>query len=356
MDRLGMMSCQPAYSYGVCNDSYGSWNSGYSGCYSPQMAWGNLLGGGWNSGCGCPGGSYFGNGCGGSTQGVFRYNEVLIPQYENYTERQAQTTQQQHKMWDVWFDSQNGSKTTQRSPIVLDLNGNGKADITGKNIRGDGKITGQPTMFDLDPENTSWQFNSIKRRPGHGAPKVAGGHWEGKKYLDKSNHLVGELKMVEGKERYHWGAQEPREKTEWLKKNGGDGLLVWDVNHDGKINSSKELFGNYDTQGKKRFANGYQKLGHYFDKDKNGKVEGRELSGLQIWKDNNANGKVESGELQSLQQHNITSFDVKNYGKKSMEGSYETTQTTYRDVERTRLTGFTDLWSLEYAGSSCGYW
>jgi hypothetical protein len=60
---------------------------------------------------------------------------------------------QQGKMWDVFFDAKTGTKTQQYSPIVLDLNGNGKADITGSNIKGNGKLEGATVKgFDLNPE------------------------------------------------------------------------------------------------------------------------------------------------------------------------------------------------------------
>ena len=242
------------------------------------------------------------------------------------------------KMWDVWFDSKDGQKTVQRSPIVLDLNQNGKADITGKNILGDGKIDGPTTMFDLDPDNVSYQYKSQQRRPGSGAPAVDGGYWvdaDGKKvgksvpkgtqkkysgyqYLDKNGNVVGEMKS-DGL--YHYGEKELREQTEWLKKDGGDGFLVADFNGDGEINSALELFGTEGVEGEK-YKNGYEKLAAMFDKNRDGQVSGAELAGLQVWADSNADGKVQEGELQSLQQHNITSFNVGNYNGETMEGSY----------------------------------
>lgn len=242
------------------------------------------------------------------------------------------------KMWDVWFDSKDGQKTVQRSPIVLDLNQNGQADITGKNILGDGKIDGPTTMFDLDPNNVSYQYKSQQRRPGSGAPSVDGGYWvdadgnrvgksvpkgtqkkyAGYQYLDKSGNVVGEMKD-DGL--YHFGEKELREQTEWLKKDGGDGFLVADFNGDGEINSAVELFGTEGTNGEK-YQNGYDKLAAMFDKNRDGQVSGAEMAGLQVWVDSNADGKVQDGELQSLQQHNITSFNVGNYNGDTMEGSY----------------------------------
>jgi len=242
------------------------------------------------------------------------------------------------KMWDVWFDSKDGQKTVQRSPIVLDLNNNGKADITGKNITGDGVIDGPTTLFDLDPNSVSYEAKSQQRRPGSGAPAVNGGYWvdangnkvkggvpkgtqkkfAGYQYLDKNGTVVGEMKN-DGL--YHYGKKEHREITEWLAKDGGDGFLVHDIDGDGQINSAIELFGTEGANGEK-YKNGYEKLAALYDRNRDGKVSGDELAGLQIWVDSNADGVVQEGELQSLQQHNITSFDVSNYNGETMEGSY----------------------------------
>ncbi len=249
---------------------------------------------------------------------------------------------QQQKMWDVWFDSKAGQNTVQRSPLVLDLNKNGKADITGKNITGDGKIDGPTTMFDLDPNQVSYEFKSQQRRPGSGAPAVDGGYWvdtqgnrvksgppkgnqpkfNGYQYMDKDGKLVGEMK--DGL--YHYGKQEKREATEWLAKDGGDGFLVADLNGDGEINSAVELFGTEGSNGQK-FQNGYEKLAAMYDRNRDGKVTGEELKGLQIWADSNADGKVQEGELQSLAQHDISSLDVANYDRQSMEGSFNNSPT-----------------------------
>ena len=302
----GYMDCCPGYG-----------GQGF-GAYPP------MCGGGY-------GGSYGGSFGGGFGAGAAVFGQLELPG-------------QQNKMWDVWFDSKDGQKTVQRSPIVLDLNGNGQADITGKNVLGDGRIDGPTTMFDLDPNKVSYEFKSQQRRPGSGAPDVKGGYWvndkgervkqgppkgtqkkfDGWKYMDPKGNVVGEMKN-DGL--YHYGKQEKREQTEWLKKNGGDGFLVSDYNKDGQINDATELFGTEGPNGKK-YKNGYEKLAALHDTNKDGKISGKELENLKVWKDSNADGKVQDGELQSLAKHGVTSFDVSKYDAKTMEGSYGTNEQT----------------------------
>lgn len=301
--------------------------------------------------------SYSGMSAGGATSsflgGQFSFSRTPVYQqqahqralFENYTAEQKKITQGSAKMWDVWFDHKDGQKTKRLSPIVLDLNGDGKAGITGKNVLGDGKVSGDAVNFDIDPSRSAWSKKSLKRRPGKGAPKVKGGHWEGNQYLDKDDKVLGEKR---GKF-YHWGKKTTQEKTEWLSKNGGDGMLVWDKNKDDKITSSKELFGNFDANGKKKFKNGYEKLAHYFDKNEDGKVTGKELKGLKIWKDANGNGKTDKGELQSLKGHNITSLNTK-FKEDDMSADYGTTKETVEKVQRERLKGYDTTFENVFSG------
>lgn len=259
------------------------------------------------------------------------------------------------KTWDVFFDSKEGTKTKQKSPIILDLNGNGRPDITGNNIKGDGKIDGKAVEgFDLDPSKRQWGSKSIARRPGKGAPELPPGTTmtvfdkagnkvseravtgKGKKadtyglkngeraeFRDKDGKLVGELKKDEQKNKlmYFWDNKNQNEWTKPWGANGGDGILAWDNDGDGKITSSKELFGEWDVDGQKKFSNGYEKLAKYFDKDHNGKVEGDELNGLKIWEDRNGDGLTQKGELVELKDRGITSLNV-NFDPNDMSSQF----------------------------------
>lgn len=271
------------------------------------------------------------------------------------------------QMWDVFFDTKSGTKTQQHSPIVLDLNGNGRPDITGSNIKGNGKLEGKTVKgFDLNPQNRQWETKSVNRRPGDGAPDLPKGTkvqvfdkngklvktltadqlealhkknkagWDANggdmglglskgmhaEFRDANGRLVSELKQDgtnNNKFLYFWGNKNENEWTKaWDKKKGGDGMLVWDTDGDGKITSGKELFGHVDLNGKNTFKNGYEKLAHYFDKDGDGVVKGSELKGLKIWEDRNGDGITQKGELVELAKHGVrelnTRFNAANMG------------------------------------------
>ena len=118
------------------------------------------------------------------------------------------------QMWDVFFDTKSGTKTTQRSPIVLDLNGNGGPDITGSNIKGNRKLEGKTVKgFDLNPQNRQWETKSVNRRPGDGAPELPKGVKA--QVFDKNGKLVKtltpeQLQALHQKNKAGWNA------------NGGD--------------------------------------------------------------------------------------------------------------------------------------
>jgi hypothetical protein len=95
-----------------------------------------------------------------------------------------------------------------------------------------------------------------------------------------------------------------------------DGLLVRDLNGDGKITSGRELFGNHTllTKGSnagKEAANGFEALAE-LDDNGDGVVDANDASfaSLKVWKDTNSNGVTDAGELLTLAQAGIKSFNV----------------------------------------------
>lgn len=154
-----------------------------------------------------------------------------------------------------------------RSPVMLDLNDDGKLGTTGVSTakdRVDGQV-GKTVQFDID---------------GDGA----------------------------------------KDTIEWMKGDG-DGMLVDDsdggatkaLQTDGEIDG-KRLFGDEGGQ----FANGYEKLKR-FDKDGDGKLTGAELDGLKVWVDN-GDARLGQGELKTLRELGITEISVRMHVEQNERG------------------------------------
>lgn len=139
------------------------------------------------------------------------------------------------------------------SPIVLDLDGDGKIEASN------GKYT--PHKGDFSKNVVMFDFN------GNGFPMM----------------------------------------MEWVGAN--DGLLCR-PNADGTVNG-RNLFGTANG-----YENGYDELST-LDVDHSGAVEGAELAGLQVWQDVNSNGVADKGELKSLDTLGITSISTNHNNYKS---------------------------------------
>jgi hypothetical protein len=300
-----------------------------------------------------------------------RREDVVVNQYGAGGTQMARRGQarpymeDQVQMWNVFFDHRSDGDTRDmgtwqeprrnRDPLIMDLNRNGKHDTTAKTTLADGIISGQTTRFDLDPTRGTWEFSMRNALPGRGAPRIRGGSVKAIKghsglndsqvaeaiagapsqklggagtwtapggvthavFFDAKGNKVGAWENGT----YSWGARNEMEQTEWLEKGGGDGFLVWDVDGDGQITSGKELFSEFDINGYERFASGFEKLAHYFDKDGDGIVTGDELAGLMIWVDEDADGITDPGELKELADYRITSLKT-GYDPKKMESAY----------------------------------
>jgi hypothetical protein len=69
------------------------------------------------------------------------------------------------------------------------------------------------------------------------------------------------------------------------------------------------------------FANGYEKLRHYFDKDEDGTIKGSELEGLMFWVDSNADAQTDAGELVPLSDYGITQIEIPELGTLESEAT-----------------------------------
>lgn len=141
----------------------------------------------------------------------------------------------------------------QSSPLVLDLNGNGEADVTSPDWTG----------------NTG-AFNA------------------------------------RGAVRFDVSGKGEAKRTEWLKPHA-DGLLVLDSNGNGVVDDATELFGDADG-----FNDGYAKLA-LLDANRDGVLTGAELSHLSVWVDD-GDGVCQPGELKPVSALGITSIAVSHSG------------------------------------------
>ena len=151
------------------------------------------------------------------------------------------------------FKNAVANAANQSSPLVLDINGNGKCDVTTPHyaMTPAGFVSKGAVMFDLT---------------GRGRTRM----------------------------------------TEWLQPHQ-DGLLVLDVNVNGVVDSASELFGDSDG-----YKDGYAKLST-LDRNGDGVLTGSELSKLSVWIDN-GDGVTQPGELKSVAELGITAIEVHHKG------------------------------------------
>ena len=203
--------------------------------------------------------------------------------------------------------------------------------------------------FDMNPQQSSWSDRSYTFRPGLGAPTAKGGKAEydtGKKdsigktwkedaskgqrakVFDSDGAWIGE--WLGGQTRVLLRNTKRQRKTQWMAGKG-DGFLVWDINGNGIIDDNTEIMSEYDKDGNAAFANGFEKLAHYFDKDKNGIIEGAETQRVDVlgrWRCDHR-----TGELQPLSKFGITQIMVPT-NKNTLQGDY-----TKKDRDTLTLSG-----------------
>ena len=89
----------------------------------------------------------------------------------------------------------------------------------------------------------------------------------------------------------------------WIRPTAA--WLVWDPDHTGTVRDALQLFGNRTFN--LILEDGFAAL-RLLDDDGNGLVEGDELAGLALWRDQNVNGISEPGEVESLRHHGIAAL------------------------------------------------
>lgn len=95
----------------------------------------------------------------------------------------------------------------------------------------------------------------------------------------------------------------------WMDAN--QGVLVWDKNKDGKINSGKEIVGTNMLLPNGKTANDSFSALNAFDTNHDGIIDANDTAGLAIWKDTNKNGQTDEGELlQIAEENSLTSINL----------------------------------------------
>jgi hypothetical protein len=105
--------------------------------------------------------------------------------------------------------------------------------------------------------------------------------------------------------------------TSWTDERSGNAFLVLDRNGNGKIDSGKELFGNYTDQPPSDDRNGFLALFVFDVPSKGGNgdevIDARDAiwTQLKLWMDENHDGVSQPDELHSLQELGIVSIGLK---------------------------------------------
>lgn len=96
----------------------------------------------------------------------------------------------------------------------------------------------------------------------------------------------------------------------WPWVRGTTGILAWDPRGTGRIERAQQLFGSYTWS--IPWKNGYEPLS-WLDDDRDGRLRGRELTGLVIWRDADQDGESDVGEVAPLAAWGIRSLGVRGF-------------------------------------------
>ncbi len=107
-----------------------------------------------------------------------------------------------------------------------------------------------------------------------------------------------------------------KEEVSWI--NPKDAILVLDINKNGQIDNSSELFG-YANLDKTRVS-GFKHLTEY-DSNKDGIINDADevFSRLKLWQDFDFNGESQDSEIKSLKSFGVKSIDVSNLSEINQE-------------------------------------
>ncbi len=209
-------------------------------------------------------------------------------------------------------------QTIRRDPVILDLNNDGKLDIT---------------KADHSIRNVNFRTSVSSRTRTRGS-----WWWRTRERITTTRREWDTLKDWNHKINYDVDGDGKVDRTQWLKKGARDGFLVYDANHDGKI-TGNELMNESSLSGKKGvYKNGWEKALAIGDRNHDGKLTGDELKGFAVWNDRSGDGITNKGELKSLDELGIIEINAK-------EGSFT----------RRKEVGYVDTFS-GYHNYQSAYW
>lgn len=134
---------------------------------------------------------------------------------------------------------------------------------------------------------------------------------------------------------FDMGGDGHSEPIAWTTAGTDDAWLVLDRNGNGRIDSAKEMFGNFTDQPNATDAlNGFVALSE-FDRTDQGGNNDREITSsdsvfanLRLWQDTNKNGESESAELHTLSSLGVSALELKY--KKSKKADNNGNEFSYR--------------------------
>ena len=135
------------------------------------------------------------------------------------------------------------------------------------------------------------------------------------------------------------------ERLGWVDPH--DGLLILDLNGNGKVDGGAELFGNHTHLKDGQLAeNGFIALAMY-DSNEDKRIDQRDpiWTRLRVWKDENSNGKTETGEWLTLKESNVRSLHL-GYATRIVVDNNGNIHAQHGFFERLdgKLAALTDVW------------
>jgi hypothetical protein len=116
---------------------------------------------------------------------------------------------------------------------------------------------------------------------------------------------------------FDMGGDGHSEPIAWTKAGSDDAWLVLDRNNNGRIDSSKEMFGNFTDQPRtNQPPNGFLALSEFDKSERGGNGDGvitkkdKVFGSLRLWQDVNQNGWSEPSELHTLEQLGLKAIEL----------------------------------------------